>query len=109
MKYKELYKVLDQRKTHSTDFSYSDYSGWKDRPQSYLSLSRPLWIIAEDHHLGYRFWITQSTQDMRISYAKMTATGGNEKNLTYHQPCRSKNELAEQVSRLFAELDAAAA
>lgn len=109
MKYRELYEVLDQRRNHNPNFRYTDYSGWRDRPQSYLSLSRPLWIIAEDHRLGYRFWITQSTQSMRISYAKMTATGGNERTLTFRQPCRRKHELAEQVSLLFAELDAAAA
>lgn len=65
-------------------------------------------IIAEDHGTGYRFWITQSSRDMQVSYAKMTAQG-NGPNLAYCQQCKKKSELAVIVSRLFAELDAAAA
>ena len=87
---------------------YTDYSGWKERPQTYLTLARPLWIIAEDHGTGYRFWITQSSRDMQVSYARMTAQG-NGPNLAYCRQCKKKFELAVIVSRLFAELDAAAA
>lgn len=75
MKYRELYEVLNQRRNHNPNFRYTDYSGWKERPQTYLTLARPLWIIAEDHGTGYRFWITQSSRDMQVSYAKMTAQG----------------------------------
>ena len=75
MKYRKLYEVLDQRRNHNPNFRYTDYSGWKERPQTYLTLARPLWIIAEDHGTGYRFWITHSSRDMQVSYAKMTAQG----------------------------------
>ena len=108
MKYRKLYEVLDQRRNHNPNFRYTDYSGWKERPQTYLTLARPLWIIAEDHSTGYRFWITQSSRDMQVSYAKMTAQG-NGPNLAYCRQCKKKSELAVVVSRLFAELDAAAA
>lgn len=108
MKYRELYAVLDQRRNHNPNFHYTDYSGWKERPQTYLTLVRPLWIIAEDYGTGYRFWITQSSRDMKVSYAKMTVQG-NGPNLAYCQRCRKKSELAAIVSSLFAELDAAAA
>lgn len=108
MKYRKLYEVLDQRRNHNPNFRYTDYSGWKERPQTYLTLARPLWIIAEDHGTGYRFWITQSSRDMQVSYARMTAQG-NRPNLAYCRQCKKKFELAVIVSRLFAELDAAAA
>lgn len=108
MKYRKLYEVLDQRRNHNPNFRYTDYSGWNERPQTYLTLARPLWIIAEDHGTGYRFWITQSSRDMQVSYAKMTAKG-NGPNLAYCRQCKKKSELAVIVSRLFAELDAAAA
>ena len=107
MKYRKLYEVLDQRRAHNSSFRYIDYSGWKDYPQTYRSFARPLWIIAEDKGLGYRFWITQSSRDMGVSYAKMIP--GNGPQYRYRQQCRKKSELAVLVSKLFAELDAEAA
>lgn len=108
MKYRELYQVLDERRNHNPHFHYTDYSGWKDRPQTYLSLTRPLWIIVEDLGTGYRFWITQSSLDMKVTYAKITPKG-NGLNLSYCQQCKKKSDLAVIVSRLFQELDAEAA
>lgn len=108
MKYRTLYQMLDRRRADNLNFSYTDYSGWRERPQTYLSRSRPLWIIAEDQGIGYRFWITQSGRDMGVSYAKMTA-GGNEKNISRHRKCRRISDLTAEVSKLLAELDALAA
>lgn len=48
MKYRTLYQMLDRRRADNLNFRYTDYSGWRERPQTYLSRSRPLWIIAED-------------------------------------------------------------
>ena len=87
MKYRKLYEVLDQRRNHNPNFRYTDYSGWKERPQTYLTLARPLWIIAEDHGTGYRFWITQSSRDMQVSYAKMTAKPEGYCGSGSDQPC----------------------
>lgn len=108
MKYRTLYQMLDRRRADNLNFSYTDYSGWRERPPTYLSRSRPLWIIAEDQGIGYRFWITQSGRDMVVSYAKMTA-GGSEKNISRHRKCRRISDLTAEVSKLFAELDALAA
>ena len=48
MKYKKIYEVLEQRRSSSPDFRYSDYSGWRSYYRSYMDRQRPLWIVAED-------------------------------------------------------------
>ena len=106
MKYRKLYEVLDQRRAHNSSFRYIDHNGWKDCLQTYRSLAQPLWIIAEDEGLRYRFWIPRSFCDMDVPYAKMTP--GNGTQYRYCQQCRKKSELAVLVSKLFAELDAEA-
>ena len=46
MKYKKIYEVLEQRRSSSPDFRYSDYSGWRSYYRSYMDRQRPLWIVA---------------------------------------------------------------
>ena len=36
MKYKKIYEVLEQRRSSSPDFRYSDYSGWRSYYRSYM-------------------------------------------------------------------------
>ena len=105
MKYREVYQVLQHRMLHSPDFSYTDRSGWRVKPPTYLQLANPLNIIAVDRTLRYRFWITHSGRDLRISYSKidnMEASTGN----TWCIQCKSKGDLAARISALFGELDA---
>lgn len=106
MKYKEVYKILQHRMLHSPDFSYTDRSGWRVMPPTYLQLANPLNIIAVDKTLRYRFWITHSGRDLRVSYCKINQMEANTGN-TWCIQCKSKGELAVRLSNLFNELDAA--
>lgn len=105
MKYRELYQVLQHRTLHSPDFSYTDRSGWRVKLPTYLQLANPLNIIAVDKTLGYRFWITHSGRDLRISYCKINHKEANTGN-TWCIQCKLKGELAVKLSNLFNELDA---
>lgn len=48
MKYKAVYDVLNERRQTTPGFCYHDRSGWRAYPQTYMTMQRPLWIIAED-------------------------------------------------------------
>ena len=100
MKYKEVYKILQHRMLHSPDFSYTDRSSWRVTPPTYLQLANPLNIIAVDKTLLYRFWITHSGRDLRISYCKINQKEANTGN-TWCIQCTSKGELAVRLSNLF--------
>ncbi|MBQ7000151.1 MAG: hypothetical protein IJN67_03765 [Oscillospiraceae bacterium] len=106
MKYREVYQILQHRTLHSPAFSYTDRSGWRVKPPTYLQLANPLNIIAVDNTLCYRFWITHSGRDLRISYCKINQKEANTGN-TWCIQCKSKGELAVSLANLFNELDAA--
>ena len=59
MKYREIYDVLEKQQIDVPGFRFSDYSGWRSPWQSYMTLQRPLWIVAEDPASSRRLWITQ--------------------------------------------------
>lgn len=105
MKYREVYKILQHRTLHSPGFSYTDRSSWRVTPPTYLQLANSLHIIAVDKALRYRFWITHSGQDLRISYCKINQMEANTGN-TWCIQCKLKGELAVRLSNLFNELDA---
>ena len=52
MKYKAVYDVLNERRQTTPGFCYDDRSGWRASPQTYMTIQRPLWIIAEDPDTG---------------------------------------------------------
>lgn len=106
MKYREIYQILQHRTLHSPYFSYTDRSGWRVKHPTYLQLSNPLNIIAVDRTLRYRFWITHSGRDLRVSYCKINQMEANTGN-TWCIQCKSKRELAVRLSNLFNDLDAA--
>ena len=71
MKYKKIYEVLEQRRSSSPDFRYSDYSGWRSYYRSYMDRQRPLWIVAEDPSAGRRLWITQERSQLSITVTQL--------------------------------------
>lgn len=50
MKYREIYDVLEKQQIDVPGFRFSDYSGWRSPWQSYMTLHRPLWIVAKTLH-----------------------------------------------------------
>lgn len=104
MKYRELYKILQHRMLHSPSFSYTDRSGWRVRPPTYLQLANPLNIIAVDKTLQYRFWICDSGRELSITYCKINSQGVNT-GITLCIRCKLKGELAAELAKLFDELD----
>ena len=67
MKYREIYDVLEKQQIDVPGFRFSDYSGWRSPWQSYMTLQRPLWIVAEDPASSRRLWITQDGRDLSIN------------------------------------------
>ena len=106
MKYKEIYAALNQRRQEVPGFSDSDYSGWRAARQSYMTLQRPLWIVAEDPSAHQRLWITQDGSSLSITVGKMDAQGHNCGTSTCIQ-CRNRTDLAAALRRLFAGTEAA--
>ena len=70
MKYREIYDVLEKQQIDVPGFRFSDYSGWRSPWQSYMTLQRPLWIVAEDPASSRRLWITQDGRDLSITVGK---------------------------------------
>ncbi len=77
MKYKAVYDVLNERRQTTPGFCYHDRSGWRAYPQTYMTMQRPLWIIAEDAATGRRLWITQEGPRFSISIRRMDEQGRN--------------------------------
>ena len=75
MKYREIYDVLEKQQIDVPGFRFSDYSGWRSPWQSYMTLQRPLWIVAEDPASSRRLWITQDGRDLSITAGKMDRAG----------------------------------
>lgn len=71
MKYKAVYDVLNERRQTTPGFCYHDRSGWRAYPQTYMTMQRPLWIIAEDAATGRRLWITQEGTRFSISIRRI--------------------------------------
>ena len=67
MKYREIYDVLEKQQIDVPGFRFSDYSGWRSPWQSYMTLQRPLWIVAEDPASSRRLWITQDGRGLSIN------------------------------------------
>lgn len=106
MKYKKVYEILNKRRFATKGFSYDDRSCWRER--GYSARLTPLWICAEDYSIGYRLWITQTSPTaMHISYVKIDMQG-KRTGIESHIRCKSKNELANRLERLFAVWDKAA-
>ena len=49
MKYKKIYEVLEQRRSSSPDFRYSDYSGWRSYYRSYMDRQPVRWQTTLDY------------------------------------------------------------
>ena len=77
MKYKAVYDVLNERRQTTPGFCYHDRSGWRAYPQTYMTMQRPLWIIAEDAATGRRLWITQEGTRFSISIRRMDEQRNN--------------------------------
>ncbi len=100
MKYKKVYDVLNERHLRVPGFRYSDHSGWRSPHQSYMTLQRPLWIVAEDPASSRRLWITQDGRDLSITVGKMDQNGGN-CGMVKRISCRNRTALAAELRRLF--------
>ena len=100
MKYKKIYEVLEQRRSSSPGFRYSDYSGWRSYYRSYMDRQRPLWIVAEDPSAGRRLWITQERSQLSITICKMNSEGHN-CGVSHRLPCKNRTELAATLRTLF--------
>lgn len=100
MKYKAVYEVLNQQRNSSPGFQYSDHSGWRSPQQTYMTLQRPLWIIAEDPAAGRRLWITQDGRQLSITVGRMDVHGHNCGTALY-LVCANRTQLAEKLRELF--------
>lgn len=100
MKYKKVYDVLNERHLRVPGFRYSDHSGWCSPHQSYMTLQRPLWIIAEDPAVGRRIWITQERAKLSITVGPMDKLGHNYGHASMIF-CRNQTELVSELNRLF--------
>ncbi|MDD4509370.1 MAG: hypothetical protein PHY23_00395 [Oscillospiraceae bacterium] len=100
MLYQKLYAVLRQRMLDSAGFQYTDRSGWRDCPQTYISHCHPLWIIAYDQSTCRRIWITQIGSDIKIIIAR-TDENGNNKETFFHWSCKRKTELAAKLHQVL--------
>lgn len=107
MKYKKVYKVLNERHLRDSGFQYYDHSGWRSPHQSYMTLQRPLWIIAEDPVAGRRIWITQERAKLSITVGPMDEHGHNYGHARMIF-CRNQTELVSELKRLFADAAATA-
>lgn len=94
MKYKAVYDVLNERRQTSPGFCYDDRSGWRASPQTYMTMQRPLWIIAEDTATGRRLWITQEGTRFGIAIQRMDAQKHNY-GPTCHLICENRTKLAQ--------------
>jgi hypothetical protein len=103
MRYKEMYDLLEQRRRHVPGFSYTDYSGWRTYPPTYIDMARPLWIVAEDPAAQRRIWITQSGPDMRVSICSTDPKNGGRQIVVGR--CKRKSDLADILRHLFEEQD----
>ena len=107
MKYKAIYEALEQRRKNTPSFRYSDYSGWRAANQSYLTLQRPLWVVAEDPVAGRRLWITQDGSQLSITIGPMDEKGQNygSANMTRYE---NRTQMALALRKLFAPETSAA-
>ena len=100
MKYREIYDVLEKQQIDVPGFRFSDYSGWRSPWQSYMTLQRPLWIVAEDPASSRHLWITQDGRALSITVGKMDQNGGN-CGTVKRISCRNRTALAAELRRLF--------
>ena len=99
MKYKAVYDVLNERRQTAPGFCYDDRSGWRAYPH-YMTMQRPLWIIAEDPATGRRLWITQEGTRFSIAIRKMDKQKHNY-GPTYHLTCENRTRLAQVLRYQF--------
>lgn len=104
MKYKDLYAVLNKRRSMVAGFSYEDRSGWHVAKPDYIDRTRPLWIIAEDRVARKRIWIAQEGVGMGITVRAMDGDGQNCETLRRIN-CRSRKKLAELLQGVFEQID----
>ena len=100
MKYKKIYEVLEQRRSSSPDFRYSDYSGWRSYYRSYMDRQRPLWIVAEDPSAGRRLWITQERSQLSITVGPMDHERRNHGH-AHTISCRNQADMCATLYNLF--------
>ncbi|MSS91476.1 hypothetical protein FYJ45_25575 [Eisenbergiella tayi] len=100
MKYKAVYDVLNERRQTIPGFCYDDRSGWRASPQTYMTMQRPLWIIAEDVAAGRRLWITQEGARFGIAIRRMDEQKQNY-GPTYHITCENRTKLAQVLRCQF--------
>lgn len=69
-------------------------------PQTYMTMQRPLWIIAEDAATGRRLWITQEGTRFSISIRRMDEQRNNY-GPTYRITCENRTKLAQVLRYQF--------
>lgn len=100
MKYREVYLALNQRKSDALGFHHSYYSGWQAANQSYMTLQRPLWIVAEDPASSRRMWICHDGSALSVTICKMNSEG-HSCGPSHRFPCKNRMELAATLRTLF--------
>ena len=70
MKYREIYAALAKRRIDVPGFRFSDYSGWRSPWQSYMTLQRPLWIVAEDPASSRRLCWKNGSERRKLRHSK---------------------------------------
>ena len=66
----------------------------------YMTMQRPLWIIAEDAATGRRLWITQEGTRFSISIRRMDEQRNNY-GPTYRITCENRTKLAQVLRYQF--------
>ena len=89
MKYKKIYEVLEQRRSSSPDFRYSDYSGWRSYYRSYM-----------DPSAGRRLWITQERSQLSITVGPMDHERRNHGH-AHTISCRNQADMCATLYKLF--------
>ena len=84
MKYKKIYEVLEQRRSSSPDFRYSDYSGWRSYYRSYMD----------------RLWITQERSQLSITVGPMDHERRNHGH-AHTISCRNQADMCATLYKLF--------
>ena len=99
MKYREIYKILEDAHIHDLN----DRSGWRSARPTYIDMNRPLWIVAEAKERGLRIWICHDFGRMTITTADLALPSDT---IEYHESqkcyeCRSQKEMADILRGLL--------
>ena len=99
MKYKEIYKVLEDAHIRNWD----DRSGWRTARPTYIEVKRPLWIVAESKERGLRIWICHEFGKMFITTANLNFSSDSREyseSCTRYN-CETQKEMADTLRELL--------